>query len=351
MDGISASQMISSKIPNTQVVMMSVQGESDYLRRSMLAGAREFLIKPFSGDELVTSIRRVHQLGATRRVSVAPPPVEVASVAAPPPQSKGGKVIAVFGAKGGCGASTIAINLAVALREETKERVALVDANFEFGDVAVLLNLPGNRTIVELIGDKTEVDEEVLDGIMASHSSGVKVLLAPPRPELAELIKVEHLKKILQLLARSYAYVVIDLWSSFHESTVFLLDAADQILLVAQADISSIKNVKLFFELTEALGYKPEKTLLLLNKDDKRTAMLSPKDIEASIKHRVSVILPKDERTVMLATNRGVPFITAQRTIPLTQALLALARLVQRTTDEAKAEAVPLAKGATVGRR
>ena len=239
MDGIAASEAISSQSPNVQVVMMSVQGEADYLRRSMLAGAREFLIKPFSGEELVTSIHRVHQFAAARRAA-----------APPPPAPRRGKVIAVLGSKGGCGASTLAVNLAVALRDETKARVALLDANLEFGDVGVLLNLPNNRTIADLVSGKAEIDEEVLDGTMAGHSSTVKVLLAPSRPELAELVKPEHLKRIMELLDKSYDFIVIDLWKSFQEATIFFLDHADLILLVSTADIPAIKNARLFFELT-----------------------------------------------------------------------------------------------------
>jgi pilus assembly protein CpaE len=340
MDGIAASEAISTQSPNIQVVMMSVQGEADYLRRSMLAGAREFLIKPFSGEELVTSIHRVYQFAATRRLTVAPPPTTPAPVAAPPPPPKGGKVVAVFGTKGGCGSSTLTVNLAVALREETKERVALVDANFEFGDVGVLLNLPNNRTIADLADEKTEIDEEVLDGTMANHSSAIKVLLAPPRPELAELVRPEHLKRIMELLGKSYEYIVIDMWKSFRESTIYLLDQADIILLVSTTDIPSIKNAKLFFELTEQLEYAADKTLFVLNKEDGRSG-ISAKDIEASIKHPVGALVPKDERTTAWAMNRGVPFVVAQKTLPLSQAVSNLARLVVRRTSPQKEPAAP----------
>ncbi len=259
MDGIAASQIISAQLPNVQVVMMSVQSEADYLRRSMLAGAREFLIKPFTGDELVKSIHHVHELAVARRAALPPPP-SVVTVAAPPPPPKGGKIIAVFGSKGGAGSSTLAVNLAVALREETKERVVLMDANFEFGDIGVFLNLPNGRTIAEMTGEKTEIDEDLLAGTLASHPSGVKVLLAPPRPEMAELVKLSHLKRIAELLPNSFDYIVVDLWKSFQETTVFFLDLADKIFLVSTADIPAIKNAKLFFELTDALGYRPEKT-------------------------------------------------------------------------------------------
>ena len=323
MDGIAASEAISTQAPSVQVVMMSVQGESDYLRRSMLAGAREFLIKPFSGDELVNSIHRVYQLAATRRAALPPPP-ETAPTAAPPPPA-GGKILAIFGSKGGAGSSTLAVNLAIALREETKARVALVDANFEFGDIGVFMNLPNSRTIAELTGDKTEIDEDLLDGTLASHTSGVKVLLAPTRPELAELVKLEHLKRIMEMLPKSFDYIVVDLWKSFHDSTVLFLDIADRIILVSTSDLPAIKNAKLFFELTEALGYPPDKTFFVLNREDGRSG-ISVKDIAASIKHPVGIVLPKDENTSTLALNRGVPFVLAQRKAPLAQAYSTLAR-------------------------
>jgi pilus assembly protein CpaE len=338
MDGIAASEAISAQAPNVQVVMMSVQGEADYLRRSMLAGAREFLIKPFSGEELVTSIHRVYQFAATRRV-VAPPPTAPTPATPPPPAPRAGKIIAIMGSKGGCGATTVAVNLAVALREESKARIALVDANLEFGDVGVLLNLPTNRTIADLASGKADIDEEVLDGTLAGHSSAIKVLLAPARPELAELVKLDHLKRILELLDKSYDFILIDLWKSFQESTVFFLDHADVILLIATGEIPSIKNAKLFFELTEQLGYPPDKMLFVLNKDDGRSG-ISAKDIEASIKHPIALTLPKDERTTMLAINRGTPFVMLQRNLPLSQKIHELARLLIRRAQPEKEPAI-----------
>jgi pilus assembly protein CpaE len=333
MDGIAASEAISAQAPHIQVVMMSVQGEADYLRRSMLAGAREFLIKPFSGEELVNSIHRVHQFAATRR-AVAPPPPPVDLVGAPPPPpQKGAKVIAIFGAKGGCGASTVAVNLAVALREETKARVALIDANFEFGDIGVLLNLPATRTIADLVGEKSDLDEEVLDGTLCGHSTAIRVLLAPPRPELSELIKAEHLKKIIEFMDKSFDYIVVDLWKSFQETTVFFMDIANIILLVSTTDIPAIKNAKLFFELTDQLAYPTSKTVLVLNKEDGRSG-INPRDIEASIKHPIAATLPKDDRTAAQAINRGMPFVLSQKNLAVSQAMIQLAKNLIKALDK-----------------
>jgi pilus assembly protein CpaE len=341
MDGIAASEAISRQVPGAQVVMMSVQGESDYLRRSMLAGAREFLIKPFSGDELINSIHRVYQFAAATKRALPPAPTAPTPAATPaPPPLRAGKVIAVLGTKGGSGSSTLAVNLAVALREETRERVALVDGSFEFGDIGVLLNLPGSRTIAEVTGENTDIDEELLDGLMPGHSSGIKVLLAPPRPELAGLVKVEHLKKVFEILTKTYKYTVIDLWKSFQEATIFFLDTADLIVLVSNTDIPSVKNAKLFFELTEQLDYRSDKIMLILNKEDGRGGIL-PKDIEASIKHPVAALVPKDERTTLLAANRGLPFVTTQKNVPITQSIITLARNIIQKTNPVTSGASP----------
>ena len=323
MDGITASGAISAQLSTVQVVMMSVQGEADYLRRSMLAGAREFLIKPFSGEELVTSIRRVHQLAAPRRVPMPAAPMPTLGVAAPLPNQA--TVIVVLGTKGGVGSSTLAVNLAVALREESKERVALMDANLEFGDLGVMLNLPTNRTIADLAGADIDIDEELLNGVMANHASGIRVLLAPPRPEMAELVTSDVLKKGLTVMKRMFDFIIIDLWKSFQESMIFLLDNADRILLVSTSDIPSIKNAKLFFELADQLGYPSDKTVFVLNKEDGKSGV-NIKDIQASIKHSIRSVIGRDERTTLFALNRGTPFVTAQRGLPVSQSIYSLAR-------------------------
>lgn len=334
MDGITASEAIAAKYHDAQIVMMSVQGEADYLRRSMLAGAREFLIKPFSGEELATSIRRVYQLGAQRRAMAPPIPVSAAA-AAPPP--KGGNIYVVFGAKGGCGATTLAVNLAVAIHEETKERTALMDANLEMGDVGVMLNLPNHRTIADITGPKVTIDEEMVNGVMVAHGSGIKALLAPARPEMAELVTTDVLKSLLTILPTMFDYIVVDLWRTFQEPMVTIMDAADRVILVTTSDIPSVKNAKLFFELSQALGYPDDKTMLVLNKEDGRSS-IGIKDIEASIKHPITAVLPKDERTALLALNRGTPFVGAAKTIPLTLSVQALARALCQASEK---ESVP----------
>ncbi|MGB8645021.1 MAG: response regulator [Anaerolineae bacterium] len=345
LDGIGASETISNQYPQVQVIMMSVQGESDYLRRSMLAGAREFLIKPFSSEELATSIRRVYQLAATRR-AMAPQPPPQASVEtggtnaahAAPPKPQGCKIIAVFSPKGGSGVTTIAVNLAVALREETKGRVAIVDGSFQFGDVGVMLNLPSNRSIADVVDSKQSPDEDLLNGVMATHSSGIKALLAPPRPEMAELVTPDHVRSVLGVLQKMFDYVVVDTAKVMNDVQMAILDTAEQIVLVSTADISALKNTKLFFEVTEALEYASAKSVLILNKYDGHSGITSH-DIEGNIKHPVSGLIPRDDRTVNVALNRGIPFIITQRGLPMSLAIIALATMLRRNTEETPAAA------------
>lgn len=337
-DGITASERITRQVPGCQIIMMSVQGEADYLRRSMLAGAREFLIKPFSSDELISSIRRVYELGRSLYQQVGPTVAAVQSsptAAAAAQPKKMGKIITIFSPKGGTGCSTLAVNLAIALQEETGSKVGLVDASLQFGDIAVLLNMQATRTLVDLAQQTDGIDADMALTVMLPHASGVKALLGPPRPEMADLVTTAAMRDVLNLLRQALDYTIVDTWSSLHDMMLTVLDMADRIVLVTTPDIPAIKNTKLFFEVTDALEYPKDKTLLILNKADRRTGIRA-QDIEAGIKHPVAAQIPLDERIVTQAVNQGIPFIVSNKTSPVSQGVYGLARLLIRQLTEQK---------------
>src|SRR5213594_1973295 len=266
MDGITATEIISNTVPESPIIMMSVQGEQDYLRRSMLAGAREFLVKPFSADELINSIRHVHELEKVRRARYAPvaPAAPVGGPAVPVAGRETGKIITFFSPKGGVGRTTIATNLAVALHQLTGKPVVLVDGSLPFGDIAVILNMsPKAKTIADLIGSFETADSDVVESILVQHSTGIKVMLAPPTPESTELITGAHIKHVLELLRERYAYIVVDTWPSFQEQVITMLDVADVILTLMTLEITSLKNVRVFMEIAEKLGYGSDKVQLV----------------------------------------------------------------------------------------
>ncbi len=334
-DGITASERISHQVPFCQIIMMSVQGEADYLRRSMLAGAREFLIKPFSSDELVSSIRRVYQLGASRRQAM-PVMSRVAPGAAPSAEATphlAGKVVCVFSSKGGVGCSTIAVNLAIALQQDAASKVAIVDTSLQFGDVGVLLNLYASRTIADLASLADELDDEIINDIFIAHSSGVKALLAPPRPEVADTVTPALITDVLDRLRRMFDIIIVDTGSVLDDVVLNVLDISDKIIVVTTPEIPAIKNAKLFFEVTEALEYERERIMFVLNKTDKRINIRA-EDIEANIKYRIEGQLPLDERTVTTSVNQGIPFVLGNKNSPLTQATMALSKHLLRSLED-----------------
>lgn len=330
-DGIGASQTIAKVVPESQIIIMSVQSEADYLRRAMLAGARDFLMKPFSGDELVAAIRRVYE---TR------PAIHAAPVA-PVRQTSGannrretdrvqeGKIIAVFSPKGGIGCTTIAVNLGVAMAEAGNNTV-LVDGSLQFGDVAVMLNLKSTSTIIDLVERITELDYDLVGSVVASHSSGLKVLSAPTRPEMAELVTEEHVKKLLQALRLMYDFVIVDTASSLNDVNLAMLDVADRIILVTQQNLPSLKNASRFYSLSEGLDYPLDKIMLVVNHGSTKLN-ISIKDIVDSLKRPVVGVIPEDE-FAYTAADQGKPLVSGPW--QKRQSALAISQLSRQIMDE-----------------
>jgi len=349
MDGITATEIIANTVPESPIIMMSVQGEQDYLRRSMLAGAREFLVKPFSADELVNAIRHVHEIEKVKRARYQQQvPQQQATGGGVGGQNIGaalgpqrGKIISFFSPKGGVGRTTIATNLAVALHQSTNLPVVLVDGSLPFGDIAVILNMsPKAKTIADLVGSFDQVDAEVMESVLVQHSTGIKVLLAPPTPEAAELITGANIKKVLETLRESYAFVVVDTWPSFQEQVLTMLDVADVILTLMTLEITSLKNVRVFMEIAEKLGYDDNKVQLVANRNDS-SGGIKASDVEASLARKIPHTIVSDGRALVLAVNRGVPFVISHRDSQVAKDIFTLADKLSGANEAAAAAASP----------
>ena len=340
MDGITATERLSAEVPNAAVVMMSVQGEADYLRRSMLAGAREFLVKPFSSDELTASIRQVYTREVEKASRRAATPVMAAGggTGAEASADKDGQVVAVFSPKGGVGRTTVAVNMAIAAATELGKSVVLMDGSFQFGDVGVLLNLnPKNKSIADLVPELEAGEPESLDTFVINHSAGIRVLLAPPSPEMAELITPTAVKRVVEALRRQHDLVIVDCTSWFNETTLSILDSADIVLTMLSLEITSIKNMRLFLEVADQLGYEQGKVKLVLNRADSSLG-IRVTDVENSIGRKVDHTIVSDGRSVVYALNRGVPFFLSNREAQVSQDILRLAAAVTGERGAADAD-------------
>ena len=317
MDGISATNILSAEAPGASIIIMSVQGEQEYLRRAMTAGAKDYLIKPFTGDELINAIRQVHANEQKRK--------KVVAFEAKPAEP--GKIISVFSTKGGVGKTTIVSNLAVALAAKTGSRVGVVDADLQFGDVALFLNVLPRATIADLVQDIDNLDEKLLDSYLTDYNENVRVLPAPLRPEQAETITAAHLTAILKTMRTICKYVIVDTTPAFNEIVLAALDISDLVFVVSGMDLPTIKNVKLGMEIMSTLGYSEDKVKLLLNRANSEGG-LDIHEAEESLHSKFAVTLPNDYKTVVSAVNRGIPFVVSHPEAVVSQNLVYLARTI-----------------------
>ncbi len=265
MDGLRATEVILGQVP-TRVVMMSVQAEPEYLNRAMMAGARGYLVKPFSSDDLISTLRSAAQV----QVPVAPSGSQPGMQRSDPTGRGLGqreatslrRVVAVYSPKGGVGRSVIACNLAIALKKLTGARVALMDADLQSGDAHVLLNMNPASTIDDL-REAGSLDAEIIGSTVAVHDSGVELLRAPLALESAELFTADAMKAIVVELREHFDFLVVDTDDTFSESTLTILDMADQILLVTTLEVTTINKVTRFFEVVDRLGYPESKVKLI----------------------------------------------------------------------------------------
>ncbi|HXF83816.1 MAG TPA: response regulator [Anaerolineales bacterium] len=331
MDGIAATEAIRSRQPAVQVVILSVQGDQNYMRRAMLAGARDFLTKPPLGDELISAIRRAGEMAKNERSKSAQIQAVVgtagmAGVAGL--RGTRGKVITVYSPKGGTGCTTLAVNLALTLNNPDT-RVVLVDGNLQFGDVAVFVNEQGKNTILDLAPRANELDPDIVEEVMVKHSaSGMHILAAPSRPEYAEKVTSDQFSSLLEYLKQLYAYVVVDTAPLLNDITLAIIDVSDLIVLVTTQDIPAIKNCRLFLDLLQTLGIERERILFIMNRFDKRIN-ITPEKVAENLKQEVALVVPLDEPTAVKAVNRGIPFVLDNKNTLAARGVLALAESVR----------------------
>jgi pilus assembly protein CpaE len=343
-DGISATEVIRQNSPHIQVVILSVQSDQNYMRRAMLAGARDFLTKPPMGDELISAIRRAGEMAHVERMKTsqvrlgsAINPAGPSLVAPGNFSATTGKIITVYSPKGGTGCTTVAVNLAIALNNEAT-RTVIVDGNLQFGDVAMFVNEQGKNTILDLAPRVDDLELDLVEDILIKHqASGVSILASPPRPEMAEKVSGDQFVKVLQFLQKMFAYVVVDTASILTDVVLGSLDISDVILVITTQEIPAIKNTRLFLDLLQTMGIGKERVVFSINRFDKRIS-ITPEKISDNLKQEVAVTIPLDEKVVITAVNRGVPFMIDNKTQLAGKGIFSLAEAVRARLSALESE-------------
>jgi pilus assembly protein CpaE len=342
LDGYAVAERIRSEEGgrhHVPIIMLTSEKEVEQKVRGLRAGADDYLVKPFHQAELLARMR-----GLLARFGPSDGPAR-----GRPPM---GKMIAFYGAKGGVGATTIAINTAIALHNELDRRVALVDSALQFGDHRVFLDLGNDRKSVTDLMAAPVVDADLLKSVLVKHDSGVDLLLAPTSPEEADLVSVEKFEAVLALLRSEYDYVIVDVDKRLGDLSLSILEHADEVHIVMTADLSCLKNVRLVLEALRRVGFDPKRLKLALNRSNAFTGV-SVAAAEGALKREFETKITNEYRIAISAQNTGAPFAHAKPDSVLGREIVDLAQRIDQVfvpQVAATAGAAPARAGAARAR-
>jgi pilus assembly protein CpaE len=312
-EGLAGVQRVVRTFPEAGVVLLAEELTLPLLQDAVRAGVRDALAIDAGETQLRQAIERVGEMmlsHVNRAMAVAPETL--------------GQVVVAFSTKGGVGKSVIATNLSVVLATNDPGRVALVDADLQFGDVAVLLGIPPVHTTADAAGAIETADEQLMEALLATHdASTLRVLCAPVEPSAGDKITPHEMVSIVRMLRRTYAWVVVDLPPHFDDVVLALIEEADHVLLVASMDIPSIKNLKVGIQTLDLLSLAGGKLKLILNRANARVH-LDVSDVERALGVSAQYRVPSDI-AIPQAVNRGVPVVLDKPRAPAAQALRAVA--------------------------
>lgn len=322
LDGITATEIITERVPQTAVVIISIQGEQEYIRKAMAAGASDYLLKPFTSQELADTIRRVNEKAKRRQGTLL-------RLQEKPEAPLPGKVVVLFGTKGGVGRTTLACNLAVALAQEFHKRVTVVDLDLAGADVALLFNLNLAGSIAELAREP-ELNREIVEAYTATHLTGVKVLGVVTSREEDYPDLAARLPGIFGILKEECDLLLVDTPPVLNAAVAQALDMADEILVVGGQDLPALKRLKADVEFLKEheLGGKVRVVLNAFVEGG-----LKPGEMEKTLGSKFTGVIAFDVKTAQLAANKGTPFVLLQKGSRIAQDVCRLAeKLLQKET-------------------
>ena len=300
MNGLEATQIICDEHPNVNVIIMSVQHESEYLKKAMLAGAKAYIMKPVDMDELYDTIKTTYTRYAN--MEKASPVKELKHEA---------RVIAFFSAKGGVGKSFVALNSALMIHEKMNKRVLLVDLDLQFGDISLMMNKQSELTIKEMFDDSPINNYDDILPFLYKHKEGCHMLFAPKDPESAEYISKDQVKQILEIVKRYYDVIIIDTGVNYNEITLNALDLSDKIVIVTNLEVTGLKNTKQSLKVMQSLNYDANKLKLVVNMTLDKFGVTKA-NVQKAFAYEILAFLPEDIKLVRNSINTGVPVVASK---------------------------------------
>ena len=291
-------ESLADACPNSPTIAYSSLNDASSVRRAMVAGARDYLVKPLKPEDLIRSIHGVLEQEERKRLRLSGQTMETAAR---------GTVVTVFGAKGGIGKTTISTNLATALVKTTGNSVVLVDMDTRFGDVAIMMDVAVEQSIADLARHLDSLDRDKIRDYLVQHHSGAMILPAPLHPSEWRNLTPQHIEKIITLLAQTHDYVIIDTPGTFNEIIATTLEQASIILLVTSMDIASIKDTALALEMLRAASISEDKVKLTINRCTAANS-LREEDVQRVLEYEVFWRIPHD-LSVASSTQLGQPIV------------------------------------------
>lgn len=307
-------EAVADLLPQSPIVTYSSIKDPASIRKAMLAGVSDYLITPVREEELINSVHNVLAQEERRRARICGEADEPVAC---------GTVLTVFGAKGGIGKTTIATNLATALVQKTGQSVVIVDLDTRFGDVAILMDMPVERSIADLALPEEEINRDLLQDCIYTHNMGVTILPAPVRPTDWRSVHAGHIERVVTLLAQTYDYVILDTPGTFNDIVARALELATLVLLVATVDMASLKDTLLAIDMLRSWNYPQEKVKLVINATNE-ASNVQPQEVKRMLGREVFWSIPYD-RNISTATQLGMPVVVTRPNSKAAESLIEMA--------------------------
>lgn len=314
---------LSLRFPTTSTIVILPDDNPVAAQQVMLAGARAFIIKPFTQINLINTLRRVRTLDDARKRTLPKAGPTVEKIDRPI------HAVTVFSPKGGAGVSTVATNLAIAHYQEYGGRVLLMEGKMFFGHLDVSLNILTGNTVADLVPHANNMDEGLVDDVVFKHASGIYVLLGPRNVQVAQGIRADNLFSVFMALQRQFDFIVIDGGNSLNENSVTFMDAADRILLLTTPDLPTLHDTSQFIQFSPTLAIPVEKILIVVNREG-MIGGIRMRDIETSLHQDIFGSIADDPANTIRSINRGVPLLTRYPRSPASKGIKALVKKLAR---------------------